>query len=46
MRTSRGVLLPPVSGGRPRRADIYGALRSAVLNEGRLSPEIAARPGH
>ena len=32
MRTSRGVLLPPVSGGRPRRADIYGALRSAVLN--------------
>jgi GntR family transcriptional regulator/MocR family aminotransferase len=37
MRKPRGVLLPLVAGRRLRRADIYGALRAAVLN-GALTP--------
>ena len=37
MRRSRGVLLPPVRAPRPRRGDVYGALRAAVL-DGVLSP--------
>ena len=37
MRKPRGALLPPVSSRRLRRADIYGALREAVLN-GTLVP--------
>src|SRR5438128_9606004 len=32
MRQSRGALLPPVSGKRLRRGDLYGALRAAVLD--------------
>ena len=32
MRQSQGVLLPPVRAGRPRRRDLYGALRGAVLD--------------
>ena len=32
MRPSRGALLPPVGGSRLRRADIYGAIRAAVLD--------------
>jgi len=37
MRRSKGVLLPPVPAGRLRRGELYGALRTAVLN-GVLSP--------
>ncbi|GLQ99266.1 PLP-dependent aminotransferase family protein [Dyella mobilis] len=36
-RSSRGVLLPPVTGSRPRRTDVYLALRDAVL-QGTLAP--------
>src|SRR5579872_7003651 len=37
MRQSKGMLLPPVQAGRPRRRDLYGALRAAVL-EGVFAP--------
>ncbi len=37
MRKSRGVLLPPVGPHRPRRGDLYRALRDAVL-EGVFAP--------
>ncbi len=37
MKQSRGVLLPPLDAGRVRRADLYGALRTAVL-DGVLAP--------
>jgi GntR family transcriptional regulator / MocR family aminotransferase len=37
MRKSRGVLLPPVDLRRPRRGDVYRALRNAVL-EGVFAP--------
>src|SRR5262249_47468969 len=37
VRRSRGVLLPPAFEGRPRRRDLYRALRSAVL-DGVLGP--------
>ena len=37
MRQSRGVLLPPVRASRLRRGDLYGALRTAVL-DGVLAP--------
>ena len=32
MRRSKGVLLPPVHAGRVRRGELYGALRTAVLD--------------
>jgi GntR family transcriptional regulator / MocR family aminotransferase len=32
MRKSRGVLLPPVSSRKPRRGDLYRALRSTILD--------------
>lgn len=32
MRQPRGVLLPPITKARPRRGDIYHALRTAILN--------------
>lgn len=37
MRRPRGVLLPPLAAARPRRRDVYTALRGAVL-EGALAP--------
>lgn len=37
MRRPQGVLLPPIAAQRVRRADVYAALRAAVL-EGVLSP--------
>src|SRR5690349_16534577 len=37
MRQSKGVLLPPPGSRKPRRGDIYRALRGAVL-EGALGP--------
>jgi len=37
MRRSQGVLLPPLRVPRPRRGDVYGALRAAVL-DGVLAP--------
>lgn len=37
MRRSQGVLLPPIPVARPRRGDLYGALRAAVL-DGVLAP--------
>ena len=37
MRKSRGILLPPVGPRRPRRADLYRLLRSAVM-EGVFAP--------
>jgi GntR family transcriptional regulator / MocR family aminotransferase len=37
MRKAKGVLLPPMRGSRPKRGDVYGVLRAAVL-EGVLSP--------